>query len=155
MDGSGNSYVAGLTTGALPGNTQTGNEDYFIAKHDASGARIWLKQLGVASQLSRASGVAVDGSGNSYVAGLTTGGLAGTTQIGNEDYFIARYDASGARTWLKQLGVSSGSSVAAGVAVDGLGNSYVAGYTTGGLVGNTQAGTYDYFIANYNSSGSF
>ena len=134
---------------------RSGNEDYFIAKYDASGTRIWLKQLGVASQLSRASGVAVDASGNSYVAGLITGGPAGNTQIGNQHYFIARYDASGTRLWLKQLGVSSWSVVADGVAVDGSGNSYVAGLTTGALPGNTQTGTYDYFIANYNSSGSF
>jgi Beta-propeller repeat len=155
VDGSGNSYVAGSTNGALPGNTQTGSEDYFIAKYDASGTPTWFKQLGFASQLSRATGVAVDASGNSYVVGLTTGGLAGNTQIGNPDYFIAKYDASGARTWLKQLGVSLGSVAADGVAVDGSGNSYVAGYTTGGLAGNPQTGTYDYFIANYNSSGSF
>jgi Beta-propeller repeat len=155
VDGSGNSYVAGSTNGALPGNTQTGSEDYFIAKYDASGTPTWFKQLGFASQLSRATGVAVDASGNSYVVGLTTGGLAGNTQIGSPDYFIAKYDASGARTWLKQLGVSLGSVAADGVAVDGSGNSYVAGYTTGGLAGNPQTGTYDYFIANYNSSGSF
>jgi len=154
VDASGNSYVAGFTTGGLDGNTQTGIDDFFIARYDATGTLTWLKQLGVASQTSYAQGVAVDASGNSYVAGYTAGGLDGNRQIGNQDYFIAKYDATGTLTWLKQLGVASQTSYAQGVAVDASGNSYVAGYTAGGLDGNPQIGNQDYFIAKYDATGT-
>ena len=153
VDASGNSYVAGYTTGGMYRNTQTGIDDCFIAKYDATGTLTWLKQLGVASQTSYAQGVAVDASRNSYVAGYTAGGLDGNTQTGIDDYFIAKYDATGTITWLKQLGVASKTSYAQGVAVDASGNSYVAGSTNGGQDGYTHTAIDDYFIANYNSSG--
>ncbi|MCP4129533.1 MAG: hypothetical protein GY754_00830, partial [bacterium] len=42
---------------------------------------------------------------------------------------------------------------AAGVSVDSTGNIYVAGYTSGGLDGNTNAGLADIFLVKYNSLG--
>jgi hypothetical protein len=115
----------------------------------------WLAQLGVASQQSYAYGAAVDSVGNSFVAGTTTGGLDGNSQTGLDDYFIAKYDAVGTLTWLQQLGAPSADSEAHAVAVDMAENSYVAGGTSVGLDGNPQTGEYDYFLANYNSAGSF
>ena len=57
-------------------------------------------------------------------------------------------------TWsgTKQLGTSS-IDIANGVAVDSSGNVYAAGYTSGALDGNTNAGGYDLFVVKYNSSG--
>ena len=57
----------------------------------------WLKQMGVAFQYSLATGVAVDASGNSYVAGSTNGGQDGYTHTAIDDYFIANYNSSGDR----------------------------------------------------------
>jgi hypothetical protein len=96
----------------------------------------------------------VDAPGNSFVVGWTTGGLIGNTQTGIDDYFIANYDSSGTLTWLKQLGVASAYSVAQAVTVDASGNGFVAGWTRGGLDGNTQTAADDYFIAKYDSSGT-
>lgn len=155
VDSSGNCYVAGLTTVALLPNTQTGSEDYYVAQYSASGTLTWRKQLGVKTKLSRAYAVGVDASGNSYVAGLTNGGLANNPQTGSLDYFVAQYDASGTQIWLKQVGATGASSSANAIAVDASGNSYVAGYTTGGLAGNSPTGKYDYFIANYSFAGNF
>ncbi len=154
VDAAGNSYVAGYTSGGLGGNSQTGQYDYFIGKYDAAGTLSWLRQLGVAAHTSEAFAVAVDSAGNSYVAGYTSAGLDGNSQTGQDDSFIAKYDPSGALTWLKQLGVASQESVAGGAAVDSAGNIYVAGYTTGGLDGNSQTGQYDSFLAKYDPSGT-
>ena len=106
--------------------------------------------------MSQVFGVAADKSGNSYVAGSTSGGLNGNTQTGAVDFFIAKYDTSGTVTWLKQQGVAGDNDLNAyAIAVDPSGNSYVAGETNVGVDGNTQVGLVDYSIANYNSSGTF
>ena len=63
-------------------------------------------------QLARSSndyayGVAVDSSGNVYVAGGTNGGLDGNTNAGNTDLFVVKYNSSGTKQWTNQLGSSS------------------------------------------------
>ena len=95
-------------------------------------------------QLARSSndyayGVAVDSSGNVYVAGGTNGGLDGNTNAGNTDLFVVKYNSSGTKQWTNQLGSSSRDS-ANGVATDSSGNVYVTGMTKGGLDGCKTAG---------------
>jgi uncharacterized delta-60 repeat protein len=154
LDPSGNSYIGGVTTGGLNSNTQTGANDLFVAKYNSSGTLQWLKQIGVASQEAQGRGISVDASGNSYIAGYTSGGLNGNTQAGVSDSVLAKYNTSGTLQWLKQLGVTSQASYGLGVAMDPSGNSYVVGNSLGGLNGNTRTGTTDFFVAKYNSSGA-
>ena len=108
-------------------------------------------QLGTSSA-DWANGVATDSSGNVYVTGYTEGGLDGTNE-GNKDLFVVKYNSSGTKQWTKQLG-SPQTDRAYGVATDSSGNVYVAGYTYGGLDGNTNAGNADIFVVKYNSSGT-
>jgi len=63
--------------------------------------------------------------------------------------------ASAASPWVgaKQLGAVGFITVGYSDVVDANGNVYVAGYTTGGLDGNTLTGTNDFFVTKYNSSG--
>ncbi|MGA0907538.1 MAG: hypothetical protein ACO3S7_16085, partial [bacterium] len=52
----------------------------------------------------------VDGSGNIYIAGHTYGELAGQTKAGTNttrDFFVAKYNADGALSWLNQFGSSN------------------------------------------------
>jgi hypothetical protein len=152
VDAGGAVYVAGYTKGGLDNNTNSGGSDLFLVKYDTSGARQWTQQLGTSGD-DAAKGVAVDPSGNIYVAGYTKGGLDGNTNSGGSDLFLVKYDSSGARQWTQQLG-TSGDDVAEGVAVDPIGNIYVAGYTKGGLDGNTSAGENDLFLVKYDSAGA-
>jgi len=110
-------------------------------------------------QLARSSndyayGVAVDSSGNVYVAGGTNGGLDGNTNAGNTDLFVVKYNSSGTKQWTNQLGSSSRDS-ANDVATDSSGNIYVTGTTYWELDGNTSAGKADLFVVKYNSSGTW
>jgi uncharacterized delta-60 repeat protein len=100
-----------------------------------------------------AYGVAIDSSGNVYVAGGTNGGLDGNTNAGNTDLFVVKYNSSGTKQWTNQLGSSSRDS-ANGVATDSSGNVYVTGMTNGELDGCKSAGVEDLFVVQYNSSGT-
>jgi len=56
-------------------------------------------------------------------------------------------------TWTQQLGTSS-DEYAKGVATDSSDNIYITGYTEGGLDGNSNSGSDDFFVVKYNSSGT-
>jgi hypothetical protein len=88
-----------------------------------------------------------------YVAGVTDGGLDGNTLTGTRDLFVTKYDSSGVQQYTRQLGVAGQVTDGRSVATDANGNVYVAGYTDGGLDGNTLNGTRDLFVTKYNSSG--
>ena len=152
-DASGNVYVAGYTDGGLDGNTVTGSRDFFVTKYNGSGVKQYTKQLGVSGNRANALSVATDASGNVYVAGFTGGGLDGNTLTGIWDFFVSKYDSSGAKQYTRQLGVSGHQTFGYSVATDASGNVYVAGYTDGGLDGNTLTGSWDIFVSKYNGSG--
>ncbi|MGA3187965.1 MAG: SBBP repeat-containing protein [Bryobacteraceae bacterium] len=87
-----------------------------------------------------ARGVAVDASGNVYIAGVTSStnlavlsafqpahGAQPADALG--DVFVAKFNAAGALVYLTYLG-GSGDDVGMAIAVDGSGSAYVVGYTT-------------------------
>jgi uncharacterized delta-60 repeat protein len=152
-DANGNVYVAGDTYGGLDGNTLTGTADFFVTKYNSSGVKQYIRQLGVAEQDTIGNSVTTDANGNVYVAGWTTGSLDGNTLTGTADFFVTKYDSSGVKQYTRQLGVAGQGTFGASVATDANGNVYVAGYTYGGLDGNTLTGTKDFFVTKYNSSG--
>ncbi|MBP8695902.1 MAG: SBBP repeat-containing protein [Syntrophobacterales bacterium] len=157
VDSGGNIYVAGYTAGHLDGevNANPGTNDIFLTKYDASGARQWTRLSGTAGEDEAGwSAVAVDASGNVYVTGWTAGDLDGETNAGGSDIFLMKYNSSGAKQWTRLLGTTA-EDAGWGVAVDGSGNIYVSGTTRGNLDGETHSGgTYDTFLAKYNSSGT-
>ena len=157
VDGSGNAYVTGEFSGtaSFGGTTlsSSGGSDIFVAKYDASGAVLWAKKAwGTSDDLG--FGIAVDGSGNTYVSGFFEGtaSFGGTTlsSSGSRDIFIAKYDASGSVLWAKKAGGTSDDE-GEGIAVDGAGNTYVTGYFEGtaSFGGDTliSSGSRDIFIA--------
>jgi hypothetical protein len=152
-DANGNVYVAGSTTGGLDGNTLTGYTDFFVTKYNSSGVKQYTRQMGVAEQHTYGRSVATDASGNVYVAGYTEGGLDLNTLTGTRDFFVTKYNSSGVKQYTRQLGVAGRSTQGQSLATDASGNVYVAGYTNGGLDGNTLTGTNDFFVTKYNSSG--
>ncbi|MFM6724643.1 MAG: SBBP repeat-containing protein, partial [Dolichospermum sp.] len=142
-DSYGNIYVTGYTNGSLPGNTNFGNNDFFVAKYDVYGNRLWVKQSGSVYS-DYATGISSESSGNTYVSGRTEGG---------SDAFIAKYNANGNQLWMAQFG-TSGYDSATGVSSDSGGNVYVSGYTDGSFPSYTNLGSYDAFVAKYDTSGN-
>jgi hypothetical protein len=156
LDSSGNAFVTGYTYRILNGNGTllVDAVDAFLAKYSSDGTLAWVKQLGAASTHTYGYGVTFDSSGNAYVTGRTSGGLNGNVLIGTGDAFLAKYSSDGNLSYVKQLGVDNGKTDAFGITHDSSGRVYITGGTTSGLNGNTVTGTYDAFLAKFDSSGN-
>ena len=133
VDGSGNVYVLGysLANWGTPLNPFAGSGEVFVAKLNSSGVLQWNTFLGGVGG-DDPSGIAVDGSGNIYVAGgsSATWGAPLNAFAGSHAAFVAKLDGSGALSWNTFLGSDTSSN---GIAVDGSGNVYISGnvYGTG------------------------
>jgi hypothetical protein len=97
-------------------------------------------------------GITTDSSGNIYVTGYTVGDLDGNSNAGELDLFVVKYSSTGVKQWTRQLGTSAKDS-GRSISTDSNDNVYVTGYTVGDLDGNSSAGSNDFFIAKYSSSG--
>ncbi len=173
VDGSGNAYVSGQTDSSDFPVTNGfdmaygGGIDGFVTKVNADGASLaWSSFMGGSAQ-DTGERIAVDGSGNAYVAGSTyssdfamAGGFDTTFNGGTRDVFVAKVNSGGASlAWSTYLG-GTGDDSGTAVAVDGSGNVYVTGSTQSGdfpIVGGfdgSNAGGGDAFVVMLNPSGS-
>jgi hypothetical protein len=179
IDASGNIYASAYTAGNLVScngvstncsGAAQGARDYAVSKYNSSGAWLWTVQLGETGQMST-GGAGVDPSGNVYIAGYTTGNLVSCNGVsancsgtarGTDDYFITKYNSSGAWQWTIQLGETGKITYANAPVFDSSGNIYLSGSTKGNLAScngvsancsGSAHGSYDYFISKYNPSG--
>ena len=131
-----------------------------------TGDWVWVKGAG-GTLHDVSNSITTDLAGNVYVAGYYK---SDTMDIGNivllndsmslPDIFIARYDASGNFIWAKRAG-GTGSDIATSIVTDAVGNIYLTGTFNSSLIhfgnktlSNTLAGSFDVFIAKYDSSGN-
>jgi uncharacterized delta-60 repeat protein len=135
VDSSGNSYIVGYSNAA-------GTKDIIIAKYNTSGVIQWQNRLASTSYDDIGLGIAVDSSGNSYIAGQ------GNTSGGAYTFFTAKYNTSGTIQWQREI-LGDNFPSATSIAVDSAGNSYVCGYTN-----PSSLSQYVILIAKYNTSGT-
>jgi hypothetical protein len=118
--------------GGGPISASSGNE-LFLAKYDAAGQHLWSKGVPGASPAAQymGNGVAVGPSGQIVVTGHFVGtvdfGGGPLTSAGQDDIFVAAYDAAGQHLWSKRFGGTNGDDGGAAVAVDAAGNVLVTG----------------------------
>lgn len=165
VDSSGSTYITGRFQGAidLGGGplTSAGDDDIFVAKIDNTGNYVWRNRFGD-DQKQSGGFVAVDSSGDAYVAGFLQGsadfGGGKRTSNGSADVFLVKLGPGGTHVWSKNFGDSLGQ-YASGVAVDGSGNVIIVGYFAGSInfgaptATLTSAGGLDVFLAKFDSSG--
>lgn len=148
-DDAGGAYVAGDSWGDLAA-PNAGGADAWIARYDADGNRLWIRQFGTLNS-DRCAAITPDGSGGAYVAGFTGGSLA-APHAGEDDAWLARYDRDGNRLWIRQLGTTAWDR-SSPISADGMGGVLVAGYTFGPL-GGPSAGELDAWMARYDGDGN-
>jgi len=146
-------YVAGYTSGTLPGQMQTGTTDAYVRKYDSRGIEIWTRQFGLDREALRGWGVTVGPGESVYVTGDTTGTFPGEVSLGPRDGFLRKYDPDGNDIWTRQFGSDRWEDVY-GVAVVPGGAIYVVGETSGALPGQTRVGGTDVFICKYDAGGN-
>jgi hypothetical protein len=152
VDGDGNVYVSGATTGDLD-QPNAGGDDAIVVKYDVSGALAWVRQLGTPA-FDYARDVAVDPSGDVTIVGYSAGDLdANGVPPGGNDIFVARFAPDGTRRWLVQTG-TPGDDQAWDLGVDDDGGVVVAARTTGALGSIANAGGFDYGIIRYTPAGA-
>jgi hypothetical protein len=128
IDGFGNTYVTGITSGSL-GVQNYGNFDFFIAKYDGQGQPLWTQQYG-SSQLDMAASIATDPDGNVYLTGTTSGDLFEPLESEKQDTWLAKFDSNGTLIWSQQFGTSlTGGSISGSLSldIDDQGNAYLSG----------------------------
>jgi len=110
----------------------------------------WVTQFGT-PLTDDAAAVAAD-AGGVWVAGNTSGALAGQASAGSQDVYLARYDSAGALQWVRQCGTAA-LDQAWSVAADASGV-YVAGSTRGAFPGQAGKGGLDAFVRKYDAAGN-
>jgi len=175
LTASGEAVVVGYTTslnfpvvsGAVQ-QTYAGNFDGFIARLNSSGTALSYGTYMGGTGNDTVNGVALDSGGNIYVTGQTqsadfptlnpvqsciSGGI-------NADAFVTKLSTAGSLVYSTCLG-GTGSDIGTAIAVDSLGNAYVAGATsstdfpaTAGSCQGLNRGEYDAFVASIAASGS-
>jgi hypothetical protein len=149
-DAQGGIYLAGWTDGDL-GGSHAGAYDTWVARADEQGAIGWLRQFGTEGQ-DVVTGMTQDGTGGIFIGGRTTGNLA-AVNFGAFDAWLAHYDGSGARTWIRQFGTQYNDDVTA-MAPDGRGGFYAAGQTWGDLAGTGPIATGAAWIGHFSADGT-
>jgi hypothetical protein len=155
VDASGNVFVVGNATGDFGSQINQGDQDTYLTKYDSAGNVQWTRLLGSAGTASAYS-LALNPSGGVVVAGSTTGTVMQTAvSNGNNDSYVAKYDANGNQTWAKQIQTLANNQ-AASVSVDSSGNVYIGGQVKGGVIGAGQTGNggTDAYVAKLDSKGN-
>mgnify|MGYP002624472072 FL=1 len=111
----------------------------------------WISQIGTSGHdISRS--VALDSLGNVYISGGTTGNLAAVNVGGIDDLFLSKFDAAGNHLWSQQIGTLQ-SDRSYSVAIDGLGNPYISGFTDGNIAKPSNS-NHDVVLIKYDSAGN-
>jgi hypothetical protein len=139
VDGSGNVYVTGYSY-----DSETGF-DYATMKYLPNGDTAWMRRYnGLGNCTDRASAIAIDGTGNVYVTGVTDYEEPSGTSA---DYATIKYSADGNLNWIRTYnGPGKSTDRASAIAVDGSGNVCVTGESYG-------SENYDYATIKYSTNG--
>ncbi|MGH7496050.1 MAG: SBBP repeat-containing protein [bacterium] len=137
LDAAGNVHVTGHSLGT------GGNRDYLTLKYNTAGVRQWSARFNApANNVDEAKDIAVDASGNAYVAGFSHGAN------GNPDYLTVKHNSAGVRQWTARYnGPGNGDDKINALSIDAAGSVFVTGSSLGAN------GNPDYATLKYNSAG--
>ncbi|MBK8209507.1 MAG: SBBP repeat-containing protein [Rhodospirillales bacterium] len=142
VDPGGNILVGGLTYGRFSASSTRGPKAW-LAKYSTSGVLTWIRDYDPVGPNREPGilGLAVDSTGNVIATGRSY------WFYGSEGAFVAKYSPAGAFLWESLIDSGELDSTYA-VAIDRVGNAYVAGSTSGDL-GGVNKGRTDAFLAKF------
>jgi hypothetical protein len=176
LDSSGNVYVTGMTfssdfpTQSPEDGSRGGSSDAFVAKFDPTGTTLVYSTYLGGSGSEQALGIAIDPSGNAYVAGETSSTDFPTASAYQDAYggafhdcFIVKLNAAGSAFVFSTYWGGNGDDYGTGIDVDIHGNPYVTGRTyssnfpTKSAFQGTKGGFsgQDAFVSKFNDIGTF
>lgn len=144
VDTAGNVVIAGFFQNDINFGgsllTSAGLYDMFVAKFNATGMHQWSRRFGDAAGDQNARAVAIDGTGNVYLAGdaassIDVGGGA-MSAAGKPSAFVAKLDPMGNAMWAK---LSAGDAMSKGVA-----NAISVGSNGDVAIGGSFRGAFDF-----------
>jgi hypothetical protein len=148
-------FVTGQTWGPMDGQNAVGNGDFFLSRFDAAGTRVWTRIWGSASS-DGGRGIATFDGTNVFVAGSARGSVYGQPHVNRDDFCLSKFDADGNHVWTRMWGAVNalvGYEGANDVAVDPVGNVYVAGFSDASVDGQPFAGTFDIVLTCFTAAG--
>ena len=152
-DPSGNIYVSGTVGGDWVDGGNSGNQNAFLIKFNASGNTVWSRVLGGAGN-DGVTGMAINGT-NIYLTGYACGNglnFSGNTIRGACDVFVTKYNSGGNRLWAKLFG-SGGNDFSAKIAKVSSGGAVVVGTNQGALDANGNANNKNGFVVRLDPNG--
>lgn len=174
VDASGDAFVTGSTSSPNFPTSSTafqvtygGNSDAFVTQLNSTGEKLVYSSYLGGGGADFGQAIAVDSSGNAYVAGSTQSinfpvvGPFQATTGGGSDAFVAKVNFTGSTLMYSTYLGGADADVAQAIRVDSAGNAYVAGYTfslnfptLNPLQGSISGSGADAFVAKLNPSGS-
>ncbi|MCB0543503.1 MAG: tail fiber domain-containing protein [Saprospiraceae bacterium] len=163
-DAAGNIYVTGAFRGTATFDSQTltssGNSDAFVVKYDPTGNVLWAI-AGGGSGSDAGAGIATDALGYVYVTGwfsnTATFGSQSVASSGEEDVFVAKYDAAGNVMWVVSAG-GANEDFGLDIATEAGGNVNISGFFQGTATFGSQtltgSGQEDVFTAKFDAVGN-
>ena len=145
-DGAGGGFVSG----ECAWNSSFHFSDGWIGHFRGDGEFDWIRMIDTWASV-WTTGLAPDGAGGAFVCGGTEGRL-GSPPLGEGDAWLARFDSGGHQLWIRQFGTSL-FEASTSCAADGLGGVFVTGSTAGSL-GGPSGGSYDGWLARFDSAGN-
>lgn len=153
VDGERNVCITGHTEGDLDGNLNAGGKDIFISKYDPLGNWIQTVQIGSTDE-DYGQDIARDADNNVYVVGRTQGDFDGYVNAGTWDLVLVKYDSLGVKQWSIQKG-TLGDDFGDGITIAPNNLIYITGWTAGDLDGETNFGSEDVYLMNYDLDGNW
>ena len=141
-------YPTLYTDGSMEG-TNLGSNDMVVMQVDSTGSVLWTEQFGTSGNdymtEGKGSPVAIDSTGDLFIAGSTTGAFSGYSSSGGVDWFLYKIDAASLPSTSSTTSSSTSSSTSTSITATSTTSSSTTSYTitlsTTSTVSSSSTGT--------------